>query len=91
MTLLDAPEFDEARSKRNRLIAQLSAGALVVLFIVGWLVCGRPVDWPWNWSRYVFGRAAVNNFWVGGRAFQACSPQDPENSRSTSRTGLLPP
>ncbi len=62
MTLLDAPEFDAARSKRNRLIAQLSAGALVVLFIVGWLVCGRPVDWPWNWSRYVFGRAAVNNF-----------------------------
>jgi hypothetical protein len=62
MTLLDAPEFDAARSKRNRLIAQLSAGALVVLLIVGWLVCGRPVDWPWNWSRYVFGRATVNNF-----------------------------
>ena len=62
MTLLDAPEFDAARSKRKVLIAQLSAGALVVLFIVGWLVCGRPVDWPWNWSRYVFGRAAVNNF-----------------------------
>ena len=62
MTLLDAPEFNEARSKRRRLIAQVSAGALVVLLIVGWLVCGRPVDWPWNWSRYVFGRAAVNNF-----------------------------
>jgi len=27
-----------------------------------WLVAGRPVDWPWYWNRYLFGRHAVNNF-----------------------------
>ena len=57
MTLLDAPQFDAARSKRKRLIAQLSAATLFVLLVVYWLVCSRPVDWPWNWSRYMFGRS----------------------------------
>ncbi len=33
-----------------------------MLFVVWWLVASRPVDWPWNWDRYLFGRAKVNKF-----------------------------
>jgi hypothetical protein len=62
MTLLDAPQFDAARSRRNTLIVECCAVTLVVLFVVWWLVAGRPVDWPWNWNHYLFGRAAVNKF-----------------------------
>jgi hypothetical protein len=62
MTLLDAPKFDAARAKRRTLILQSSAGAVLLLFIVWWLVAGRPVDWPWYWNRYIFGRSAVNHF-----------------------------
>ena len=62
MTLLDAPQFDAKRSRRNLLIVQCSLAALVLLFITWWLVSSRPVDWPWNWNRYLFGRHAVNKF-----------------------------
>ena len=55
-------KFDAARSRRNALIVQLSAGALLVSLAVWWLVAGRPVDWPWNWNRYLSGRATVNKF-----------------------------
>ncbi|MGB0065974.1 MAG: hypothetical protein WBP85_16140 [Terracidiphilus sp.] len=62
MTLLDAPQFDFKRSRRKLLIVQCSAGAIVLILLSAWLVASRPVDWPWNWSRYFFGRAAVNRF-----------------------------
>jgi hypothetical protein len=62
MTLLDAPQFDAMRSRRNLLIVQCSLAALVLLFITWWLVSSRPVDWPWNWNRYLFGRITVNKF-----------------------------
>jgi hypothetical protein len=62
MTLLDAPKFDAARDRRNRLILQTTAGLLFVLLIVWWLVAGRPIDWPWNWNHYLFGRMKVNRF-----------------------------
>jgi hypothetical protein len=62
MTLLDAPQFDAKRSRRNLLIVQCSAGALLLLFVSWWLVANRPVDWPWFWNRYLFGRADVNKF-----------------------------
>lgn len=62
MTLLDAPQFDARRARRNILIAQCSAGGIVLLLLAAWLVAHRPVDWPWNWSRYFFGRATVNKF-----------------------------
>jgi hypothetical protein len=62
MTLLDAPQFDAARSKRIALIVKLSAAALFVLLVVYWLVASRPMDLPWFWSRYLFGRAKVNKF-----------------------------
>ena len=62
MTLLDAPQFDEARERRNRLNLSISAGALLVLFVVWWLVAGRPVDWPWNWNAHLIGRSTINRF-----------------------------
>ena len=62
MTLLDAPTFDAARARRRQVFFYSTAGFLVVLLIVWWLVAGRPIDWPWNWNNYLFGRAAVNNF-----------------------------
>jgi hypothetical protein len=62
MTLLDAPQFDARRERRRTLIVQLTSGALALLFVGWWLLASRPVDWPWNWNRYLFGRAAVNKF-----------------------------
>lgn len=62
MTLLDAPEFDEVRDRRRRVILYCATGLLAVLFVIWWLVAGRPVDWPWNWNNYWFGRATVNQF-----------------------------
>lgn len=62
MTLLDAPKFDEARDRRNRLILTSTVSTLAVLFIAWWLVAGRPVDWPWHWNANLFGRRAVNHF-----------------------------
>jgi len=62
MTLLDAPKFDEARYRRNRLILSSTAGLLFVLFLAWWIVAGHPVDWPWNWNNYIFGNATVNAF-----------------------------
>lgn len=62
MTLLDAPQYDPARARRNLRIVQCSVAAVLLLFISCWLVASRPVDWPWNWDRYLFGRHAVNKF-----------------------------
>ena len=62
MTLLDAPKYDEAREKRRKVYLTSTVTCLIVLFVVWWFVAGRPVDWPWNWNNYLFGRAAVNNF-----------------------------
>jgi hypothetical protein len=62
MTLLDAPQFDARRERRRTLILECAAGAVVLLFVAWWLAASRPVDWPWNWNRYIFGRAAVSKF-----------------------------
>jgi hypothetical protein len=62
MTLLDAPQFDAARSRRNVLILKCSLGAVAALLVAFWLIAGRPADWPWRWSRYLCGRATVNKF-----------------------------
>jgi hypothetical protein len=62
MTLLDAPTFDAAKARRKALILRISAGVLVALFVAWWLVCGRPIDWPWYWNRYLFGRITANHF-----------------------------
>jgi hypothetical protein len=62
MTLLDAPKFDEARDRRNRVILLSALGLFLVLFVGWWLVAGRPVDWPWNWNAHLMGRATANEF-----------------------------
>ena len=62
MTLLDAPEFDAARERRKLILLYSAASLIFVLFVAWWLVAGRPVDWPWRWNNYVYGRAAVNHF-----------------------------
>jgi hypothetical protein len=62
MTLLDAPKFDEARDKRRKVYLSSTVTCLLVLFVVWWLVAGRPIDWPWNWNNYLFGRSTVNKF-----------------------------
>jgi hypothetical protein len=62
MTLLDAPVFDEIRDRRHRSILLGCGGLLFVLVVGWWLVAGRPVDWPWNWNNYLFGRSTVNQF-----------------------------
>ena len=62
MTLLDAPVFDEAREKRKMTIGYSIAGGLVALFILWWILAGRPVDWPWRWNSHLFGRIAINRF-----------------------------
>ena len=67
MTLLDAPQFDAQRERRRTLILGCAAGVIVLLFVSWWLAASRPVDWPWNWNRYLFGRAAVSKFLNDGR------------------------
>ena len=62
MTLLDAPVFDEARDKRKRTIGISVAGGLVLLFIVWWIVAGKPIDWPWRWNTHLVGRIKINRF-----------------------------
>lgn len=62
MTLLDAPIFDEARARRNKIVAWSSVAGLVALFILWWFLAGRPIDWPWHWNAHMFGRAAVSRF-----------------------------
>lgn len=62
MTLLDAPRFDEARDRRNRIIVWSSVSAFTLAVIVLWSVAGFPVDWPWNWWAHFRGRATINQF-----------------------------
>ena len=62
MTLLDAPQFDAARARRNQRILWSAVAAFFVLVIASWLVAGMPVDWPWNWPNHFFGRTAATHF-----------------------------
>jgi hypothetical protein len=64
MTLLDAPEFDEARDRRRHVILYSAAGLLLALFVGWWLMAGRPVDWPWNWNNHLRGRITANAFFT---------------------------
>lgn len=64
MTLLDAPEFNAERYRRNRIILYSTLSALFTLFVVWWLIAGHPLDWPWNWNAYIFGRSTVNQFFA---------------------------
>jgi hypothetical protein len=64
MTLLDAPQYDEARDHCRHVILLSAAGALLALFVGWWLVAGRPVDWPWRWNTHLRGRITVNAFFT---------------------------
>jgi hypothetical protein len=64
MTLLDAPEFNAARDRRNRIIIYSTLSVVVTVFVVWWLIAGHPLDWPWNWDAYIFGRSRVNSFFT---------------------------
>lgn len=62
MTLLDAPQFDEIRERRRRVVLSGSAILFFALFVTFWLVSSRPIDWPWNWYCYLEGRRTMNRF-----------------------------
>jgi hypothetical protein len=64
MTLLDAPVFNEAGARRNRIAFWSAVGLILVLFVGSWLAAGRPVDWPWRWYNHLQGRIAVNAFFT---------------------------
>ncbi len=62
MTLMDAPRFDSAGSRRRtQLIAGVATG-LFVLLLAGWLVAGRPIDFPWTWPTYWSGERTAEHF-----------------------------
>jgi hypothetical protein len=62
MTLLDAPKFDSARDRRQRIIVY-STVAFLGVFIGGfWLASGMPFDWPWTWNSHRLGTIAVDHF-----------------------------
>jgi len=62
MTLLDAPEFDEVRDRRQSLLLKGAAAVIFVVFVSWWLVAGHPADWPWHWDNHLFGRVTINRF-----------------------------
>lgn len=64
MTLLDAPEFNAKRERRNRIILISTTSTLLTLFVAWWLVAGHPIDWPWNWDAHLFGTITVNHFFA---------------------------
>ncbi len=64
MTLLDAPSYNEARERRNRLIVVGALSTFIVLVVGFWIMAGWPVDWPWNWWAHMKGRAAVNTLFT---------------------------
>jgi hypothetical protein len=62
MTLLDAPIYNEARERRNRLTVIGALSTFIVLVVGFWSMAGWPVDWPWNWWVHMQGRSTVNTF-----------------------------
>ncbi len=64
MTLMDAPEYNAARERRKNVIIISTASTLFTIFIVWWLIAGHPLDWPWHWNAYIFGRSTVNRFFT---------------------------
>jgi hypothetical protein len=62
MTLMDAPKYDAARSRRISITIWGTLGGFFVLLIGLWLFTGRPVDYPWTWWAYWAGERDVNQF-----------------------------
>src|ERR1700722_5514411 len=62
MTLMDAPKFDAARSRRRSQTIYGTFGCLFVFLLGMWFFTGRPVDYPWTWWTYWAGERDVNQF-----------------------------
>jgi len=62
MTLLDAPKFDAAGSRRRMLMIYGFAGGFVLLILAAWIAVGHPWDAPWTWWTYWSGERAVEKF-----------------------------
>ncbi len=62
MTLMDAPKFDSAGSRRRTQLFSAVAAGLVVLLLAAWLVAGRPIDFPWTWWTYWSGERTAEHF-----------------------------
>jgi len=62
MTLMDAPKYDAAGSRRrSEWFYGILAGLFV--FLVGmWFFTGRPIDYPWTWWTYWAGERDTNQF-----------------------------
>ena len=88
MTLLDAPKFDAARDRRNRImLSTAGVGFLFVLIVVWWLVAGRPVDWPWNCGHIFAAGTTVNHFLT---AVEKNDLSRPTASGSTTQLAAAP-
>ncbi len=62
MTLLDAPQFDTVRDRRQRRIIYGSVIAVGVLTIGFWFWSFTPLDWPWTWYNHRVGTIAIDRF-----------------------------
>jgi hypothetical protein len=62
MTLMDAPKYDAARSRRRSQAIYGTFAGLLVFLLGMWLFTGRPVDYPWTWWTYWAGERDVNQF-----------------------------
>jgi hypothetical protein len=62
MTLMDAPKFDSARSRRRTQTVYAFFGGFFLLIIAAWLIVGHPIDAPWNWWAYWTGQHTTDKF-----------------------------
>jgi len=62
MTLMDAPKYDAARSRRRSQIVYGTFAGLLVFLVGMWFFTGRPIDYPWTWWTYWAGERDVNQF-----------------------------
>jgi hypothetical protein len=62
MTLMDAPKFDAAASRRRVLWIRGVFAALLVFVVGMWLFTGRPLDFPWTWWTYWAAERDANQF-----------------------------
>jgi len=62
MTLMDAPKFDAAVTRRRSQLTIGFLGGFFLLMIAAWLVVGHPMDMPWNWWTYWEGKRTAESF-----------------------------
>lgn len=62
MTLMDAPKYDSAGSRRRSQMVYAFLGGFFLLLIAAWLFVGHPIDAPWNWWAYWTGQRTTEEF-----------------------------